>query len=100
RAAASASIRPSWPPPRMPRVEPGFRIGKSLAMSVYSAFDAFFGFGVLRMFADRIGLTLPEVLEALRDFSIGEREHGRREQRRVDRTGFPDREGADGNPGR
>src|SRR3984893_32968 len=85
------SMRPSWPPPRMPSVDPGLSTGKLPAMGPRS---------VLRAFADRSGLAAAKLIEAVGEFRVGEREYGGGEERRVDRAGFADREGADRNAGR
>src|ERR1700758_3554752 len=77
RAAASASMRPSWPPPRIPMVASGLSTS------------------VLRMGRDRIGLRRAPGVEALAEAGIGQGEHRRSEQRGIDGASLADRERAD-----
>jgi hypothetical protein len=85
-SAAIASMRPSWPAPRMPIVAPGLRI---IAPPL-----------VGRKFGDLGRARRPPRLEPRRQRFVGERQHGCGEQRRVDRARFADRERADRNAGR
>src|SRR5207342_3597595 len=78
-APASASMRASWPPPRIPTVV----IAGSLA-----------GVVVLR---DVVGLALAESLEGLRDRRLVRCKHRGSEQGRVRCTRIADREGRHGN---
>src|SRR5688572_6537565 len=81
RAAASASMRPSCPPPRMPITLPGGS-GPSLRL-------------IGRELGDGLALLAPIGLEAFVELGVVEREDRGGEKRGVGRTGFPDRERAD-----
>src|ERR1700749_856335 len=86
RAAASVSIRPSWPPPKMPTVPPG--------STILFGIDFVGGrFGHVRCLARTIGF------EALGQVLVSDREDRGGEERRVGRTGLADRERADGHAG-
>src|SRR5690606_30410008 len=87
RAAASASMRPSWPPPRMPMVLPS---GSGTAL--LGNID-----GTLR---DGLRLLAAMRVEPLGDIGIAEGEDGGGEQVSIGGTGLADGEGADRIAGR
>ena len=71
-------MRPSWPPPRMPMVAPGFE----QALSLWAAWR-------------RLGLPLRARRRAAWRAPVRQRQHGGRQQRRIDRAGLADGERAD-----
>src|SRR3954470_17535502 len=83
-AAASASMRPSWPPPRMPTVDPGVMRRGGLTSRV-----------VLRALRDSVGLPGPPGVQTAGERVVAERQDGRRKQRGVDRAGAANGERAD-----
>src|SRR5260221_7067509 len=80
-AAAMASMRPSWPPPRMPTIMPGAS-GRSFIAGTF-------------VHAGR--LVHAPAVEFGRDLVVGKREDGGGEERGVDRPGAADGERADRN---
>src|SRR4029078_2603439 len=80
-AAAVASMRPSWPPPRMPIVMPGATGAGSLIVG--------------RMFLDAGGLVYAPVFKPGGECFVAEGQYGGSEQGGVDGAGAPDRKGAD-----
>ena len=84
RAAASASMRPSWPPPRMPIVASGRAATRCMLTPCPSGVSA-----------TAVGLRCAPGVEPLGERRIGQRQHARGEQRRIDRAGLADRERAD-----
>ena len=109
--AASASMRPSWPPPRIPMVAPGFSSSQPfvpakagtqifLLLSFWPWVPACEGtngvcsgtsgnYLILRPLRDRLGLPRAPRIEPLGDLGIGQRQHAGRQQRGVDGAGLP-----------
>src|SRR5512141_1559172 len=87
RRAAIANMRPSWPLPSTPMVEPG-RTGRING-------DAPRAISFESVFPDAPRLRLPKATKGFAHRRIAEGEDLRREDRRVDRTGLADREGRD-----
>src|SRR5687767_6535450 len=86
--AASDSMRPSWPPPRIPMTEPGGRMRRS-------------GSGIgARLGGDGSGLLVAEVPERERNGRPAEGQHLGRQQGGVDGSGLADRQRADRDAGR
>src|SRR5262245_40955508 len=84
RAAASASMRPSWPPPRMPIIEPG---GSGLAA----------GIDVRRALRDGFRLRAPPIGEAFCERLVGGRKDRGGKEPGIGRAGLADRERPDRN---
>src|SRR5512143_700903 len=85
RLAATASMRPSWPPPKMPMVEPGGSGASGI---------------VLDRLGDGLSLRRAEGSAACGKLLVGKREDLRREQSRVGRSCLADGERSDRNAGR
>src|SRR5919106_5130405 len=84
-AAASASMRPSCPPPRMPIVLPGGSGASGI---------------ILDRLGDGVGLGGAQGGDAVREARVGQRQDLRRKQAGIGGTGFADRQGADRYAGR
>src|ERR1700691_3289690 len=89
RAAACASMRPNWPPPRIPIVAPGSSTG-----------DALLTRRILRPFGDAGGLTFAPRFQPAAQAGIAQRQNARRQKCGVDRARLADGERADRNAGR
>src|ERR1700712_1902 len=85
RAAARASMRPSWPPPRMPMMLPGGR-------------GALFGIvgGESRTAS---GLAQPQLFQRGFDLVVEQGQHGGGQQGRIGGASLADCQGADGDAG-
>src|SRR6478672_1047662 len=84
RLAASASMRPSWPPPRMPMVLPGGSRASRL---------------ILDRLSDGVSLRRAEGSDAKRKPAVAERQDLRRQQSGIGRAGSADGERADRDAG-
>src|SRR4051794_7435346 len=87
RAAARASMRPSWPPPRMPMTLPCRR--GALLLVIIAREEGYRG-----------GLIAAEKLECCLDLGGAEGQDGRRPQCRVGGPGLADGKGPDRDAGR
>ena len=88
-AAASASMRPSWPPPRMPTVDPG---GSGVAKPHQAS-----SFGCSATAAVCCG---PPGFEPRGQGAVGQRQHAGRQQGRIDGARLADGQGSHRNAGR
>src|SRR5437763_6673678 len=89
RAAAIASMRPSWPLPRMPMVEPGGSGPRSMPSGI-----------VLRRLWNRRGLLGTQGLEALGEVLVLECQDLRGEQAGISGSGLADGQGPHRHAGR
>src|SRR5512143_2533096 len=104
--AAMVNMRPSWPPPRMPRVAPG-KIGSvalkdsdppwaeaRVASYAPGRMGGLFDIGQFHR-QHRVGLAAAEVIELLGQAVVVAGDQRGSEQRRVGGAGFADGEGGD-----